>query len=462
MAYICTACGYETSKWAGQCLSCKEWGTLSQEESGGSDRQVQLASGKQTKKGKVRETHTLEKIQGQRKGVQEVMVTGVSELDRVFGGGITEHSITLLAGEPGIGKSTLTLMLCKALTGREKQVLYVTGEESLHQIGGRASRLGIEGNILLMHETAVEDILATVREQRPDVLFVDSIQVMYSSALGNMPGSIQQIRVVTELLVDLAKNTGVTIFIIGHVTKEGGIAGPKALEHLVDTVAVLEGDRGSDLRLLRTEKNRFGPTDEVGVFQMSGEGLQPVENPSAVFLSGRRQSAPGSVLTATMEGTRAFLLEVQSLAASTKFGYPKRTAVGCDPRRLEMLLAVSGKFMKTSLDNYDVYVNIVGGLRIRETSLDLALLASILSSRLGKPVPEGTVIFGEVGLTGEVRAIAHLEKRLKEAERMGMTRVVVPQSAAASLKVKKGMTVLPVAFVGDLPRVLFPVDAANS
>lgn len=419
--------------------------------------QVQLAGGKQAKKGTVKTTHTLETVQkGRKSSVEETMVTGISELDRVFGGGVTEHSVTLLAGEPGIGKSTLTLMLCKALTAQGRQVLYVTGEESLNQIAGRAHRLGIDANILLMHETAIEDILATVRDQKPEVLFVDSIQVMYSAGLGNTPGSIQQIRVVTELLVDLAKNMGVTIFIIGHVTKEGGIAGPKALEHLVDTVAVLEGDRGSELRLLRTEKNRFGPTDEVGVFQMSGEGLAAVENPSAVFLAGRRQGAPGSVLTATMEGTRAFLLEVQSLAASTKFGYPKRTAVGCDPRRLEMLLAVCGKFMRTSLDNYDVYINIVGGLRIRETAVDLALLASILSSRLGQPLPEGTVIFGEVGLTGEVRSVAHMEKRLKEAECMGMQTVVVPQSIAASIKPKKGMRVLPVAFVGDLPKVLFP------
>lgn len=452
-AYVCTNCGNDTTKWAGQCPSCKEWGTL-KEFRESSSVQVQLAGGKKAAKGMVKDTQTLQHIQKTRKGAkQETMETAISELDRVFGGGITEHSVTLLAGEPGIGKSTLTLMLCKALTAQNKSVLYVTGEESLQQVGGRAERLKIEGAISLMHETAVEDILATVREEKPDVLFVDSIQVMYSSALGNTPGSIQQIRVVTELLVDMAKNTGVTVFIIGHVTKEGGIAGPKALEHLVDTVAMLEGDRGGELRLLRTTKNRFGPTDEVGVFQMSGEGLEPVENPSAVFLSGRRAEAPGSVLTATMEGTRSFLLEVQSLAASTKFGYPKRTAVGCDARRLEMLLAVAGKFMRTTLDSYDVYVNIVGGLRIKETSLDLALLASILSSRLGKPLPEGTVVFGEVGLTGEVRSVVHMDKRIREAERMGMQCVVVPASAVP--KGIKNMRVIPVDFVGNLPKVLF-------
>lgn len=457
MAYVCTNCGYDSTKWSGQCPSCKDWGTFSQVAGVESSVQTQLAGGAKAKKGQVKATHSLEGVQKKRKEKEsEIIVTKISELDRVLGGGITEHSVTLLAGEPGIGKSTLTLMLCKALTGQGKQVLYVTGEESLAQIGGRAQRLGIEGNILLMHETGIEDILATVRDQKPEVVFIDSIQVMYSAALGNTPGSIQQIRVVTELLVDLAKNAGVTIFIIGHVTKEGGIAGPKALEHLVDTVAVLEGDRGSELRLLRTEKNRFGPTDEVGVFQMSGEGLIPVENPSAVFLSGRRNGAPGSILTATMEGTRAFLLEVQSLAASTKFGYPKRTAVGCDPRRLEMLLAVCSKFMRTSVDNYDVYVNIVGGLRIRETALDLALLASILSSRLGQPVPEGTVIMGEVGLTGEVRSVAHMEKRIKEAERMGTSCVVVPQSATVKLKAPKNMKIIPVGFVGDLPKLLFP------
>lgn len=458
MRYVCTNCGYETPKWAGQCLSCQAWSTLSENtDAGGSARQVQLAAGKQVKKGTAKETHSLEAVHSiKNAAADELLQTGVSELDRVFGGGITAHSVTLLAGEPGIGKSTLTLSLCKALTHKGKQVLYVTGEESLKQIAGRAKRLGVEGNIMLLHETAVEDILATVREHRPDVLFVDSIQVMYSGSLGNTPGSIQQIRMVTELLVDLAKNGGVTVFIIGHVTKEGGIAGPKALEHLVDTVAVLEGDRGGELRLLRAEKNRFGPTDEVGVFQMSGEGLSPVENPSAVFLAGRRLGAPGSVLTATMEGTRAFLLEIQSLAASTKFGYPKRTAVGCDPRRLEMLLAVAGKFMKTSLDSHDVYVNVVGGLRIRETAVDLALLASILSSRLGKPIPEGTVVLGEVGLTGEVRSVVHMEKRLAEADRQGMKRVLVPQSAVKQLKATKKIEVIPVGFVGDLPRLLFP------
>lgn len=458
MRFICTNCGYEASRWSGQCLSCREWSTLAEDsETGGSARQVQLASGKQVKKGVAKETFSLETVRDIKDAAaDEILQTGVSELDRVFGGGITAHSVTLLAGEPGIGKSTLTLTLCKALTQKGKQVLYVTGEESLKQIAGRARRLGVEGNIMLLHETAVEDILATVREHRPDVLFVDSIQVMFSSALGNTPGSIQQIRMVTELLVDIAKNEGVTIFIIGHVTKEGGIAGPKALEHLVDTVAVLEGDRGGELRLLRTEKNRFGPTDEVGVFQMSGEGLIPVENPSAVFLAGRRTGAPGSVLTATMEGTRAFLLEIQSLAASTKFGYPKRTAVGCDPRRLEMLLAVAGKFMKTSMDSHDVYVNVVGGLRIRETAVDLALLASILSSRLNKPIPEGTVVLGEVGLTGEVRSVVHIEKRIAEAERQGAKRVFVPQSAIKQVKGTKKIEIIPVSFVGDLPKLLFP------
>jgi len=453
MAYICTACGYETPKWAGQCVSCREWSTLSEQRAASS--KVMMPGGKKAVGGTVRDMHTLEGVQASRDHTMEKIRTSIAELDRVFGDGITEHSVTLLAGEPGIGKSTLTLMLCKALTTLGKQVLYVTGEESLAQIGGRASRLGIEGNILLMHESVIEDVVATIREHKPDIVFIDSIQVMFSSVLGNTPGSIQQIRLVTELLVDVAKNEGVTVFIIGHVTKDGGIAGPKALEHLVDTVAVLEGERGGELRLLRTEKNRFGPTDEVGVFAMSGEGLIPVENPSAIFLTGRRSGAPGSVLTATMEGSRSFLLEVQSLAAATKFGYPKRTAVGCDPRRLEMLLAVLSRFMKTTMDSHDVYVNVVGGLKIRETALDLALIASIVSSRLGKPIPEGTVLVGEVGLTGEVRSVAHMEKRLKEAQRMGMKRMIITASSTKSLKNVPGVKIIPVGFVGDLSKVLF-------
>lgn len=454
MAFVCTACGYETPKWAGQCLSCREWSTLS--EARPASAKVMMPGGKKAASGTVRDIHTLEGVQAQRGEAAKKVWTGIGELDRVFGGGITPHSVTLLAGEPGIGKSTLTLMLCKALTDLGKQVLYVTGEESLVQIGGRAGRLGIEGNILLMHESVMEDVVATIREHKPDIVFIDSIQVMFSSVLGNTPGSIQQIRLVTELLVDIAKNEGVTVFIIGHVTKDGGIAGPKALEHLVDTVAVLEGDRGGELRLLRTEKNRFGPTDEVGVFTMTGDGLAPVDNPSAIFLSGRRREAPGSVLTATMEGSRSFLLEVQSLTSSTKFGYPKRTAVGCDPRRLEMLLAVLGRFMKVSMDSHDVYVNVVGGLRIREPALDLALLASILSSRQGKPLPEGSVFVGEVGLTGEVRSVAHMDKRLKEAQRMGMRRVFLPQSSVDKLTPPKDLEIIPVAFVGDLAQGMFP------
>jgi len=452
LQFVCTSCQSLASKWQGKCTNCGEWNTYVEVSEASMDIHPKTGR-KEFGSGRIMKFDSIEDILAhpEKGGLDSSyrFSTGVEELDRVFGGGIVKGSMALLAGEPGIGKSTLTLRLCKSLVDKGEKVLYVSGEESIAQIADRGRRMGMDnGSILLANGNSIEDTLATAEAEKPSFLVVDSVQVMYAETLGGASGSISQIRFVTELLLEYAKSRNLTVLLIGHVTKEGNLAGPKALEHLVDTVLLLEGERSHAYRILRAVKNRFGSTDEVGVFAMTESGLEEVKNPSSVFLDGRLPEVQGSVITATLEGTRAFLIEVQALTTYTKFGYPKRASVGFDLNRLQLLLAVVGKFTNVNLDSYDVYVNVTGGLRIREAGLDVPVLLAIMSSKLQKSLPNGLIAFGEVGLTGEVRTLSFLEKRVKEAQKLGFTMCVVPTSS--NLPEIPGMKIVRVAHVKEL------------
>ena len=432
-AFACTHCGYETFKWTGQCPDCSMWNTLVESSFGGSVSTKIAFQAKDSYKGSAKDIVKLDTIAQSLEAVDDRFILMNEELGRVFGGGITKASVTLLAGEPGIGKSTMTLSLALMLSEKSK-VLYITGEESVSQIARRAKRIGNTNSTLgFVQENILENIIATIQEDRPEIVIIDSIQVMYSASLGSVSGSIGQIRFVTELLIETAKNYGITMIIIGHVTKDGNIAGPKALEHLVDTVLLLEGDSVSDIRFLRAEKNRFGPTDEIGVFQMKETGFTEVRNPSELFLTGKRQGASGSVISSSLEGSRAFLIEVQALTTYTKFGYPKRSATGYMQPRLELLLAVIAKYGGIQIDSLDVFVNVVGGLKVKDPSIDLAVLSAIISSRKNKPLESNILVFGEIGLTGEVRAVGHLDKRVKEAEKQGIKKLFLPASQVSKI-----------------------------
>jgi len=452
--YRCSNCNTQTTKWQGQCSSCNMWNTLVEDTQSSSDvgERLELSAKKEFQGTPSHVADVMDVLASDSGKAEKRYVLDIEEVNRVFGGGITSSSVTLLSGEPGIGKSTISLQLAGELAKKYK-VMYISGEESLVQVSSRAKRLGFTKTTLkVVHETIIEHILATCIQEEPDIVFIDSISVMMAGSIGSMAGSISQIRFVTELLVEYAKSRGITIVIIGHVTKDGSIAGPKALEHLVDTVMVLEGEKNQDLRFMRAMKNRFGALDEVGVFTMSAEGLREVANPSALFLEGRREGAFGSVLTSLREGSRNFLVEIQGLTAYTKFGYPKRTSIGVAMPRLQLILAVLGSYSPMNPDNYDVYVNIVGGLTSRDTAIDLALLMAIYSAKHKKAFLEKAVVLGEVGLTGEVRSVSYLQDRLKEAERLGMEYCVVPKSQAASINTS--MKVMPVNTVEEAFKLL--------
>ena len=355
---------------------------------------------------------------------QERLITKISEFDRVLGGGFVPDSLVLLVGDPGIGKSTLTLQICDRMASLDKKVLYFSGEESVGQISERARRLKIKTPIQLLNINSLESILATIDAENPGFVVIDSVQVMSSEDVASQAGSISQIRYVTEQLMQVAKSKNIPILLIGHVNKEGNLAGPQVLTHLVDAVLFLEGDRFHQFRLLRATKNRFGAVDEVGVFSMEQTGLQEVSNPSALFLDGRSENPIGSVIVPVIEGTRTFLVEVQALTSYTHFGYPKRTASGIDLNRLNIIIAVLERYAKIKLDSSDVFVNVVGGLKLREPAIDLAVAMAIVSSKLQKPLPSDLVVMGEIGLSGEVRAITQADKRVKEAKKLGFEQVL--------------------------------------
>lgn len=374
---------------------------------------------------------------------EERIGTKMEELDRVLGGGIVPGSLILVGGDPGIGKSTLLLQVCQNLTREKRKVLYISGEESLRQIKLRAQRMGeFTDNLLLLCETNLELIKGVIEREKPEVVVIDSIQTMYSEEVGSAPGSVSQVREATNMLMQLAKGLNITIFIVGHVTKEGTVAGPRVLEHMVDTVLYFEGDRHASYRILRGVKNRFGSTNEIGVFEMRQNGLTEVKNPSEFMLNGRLEDSSGSVVACSMEGTRPILLEIQALVCESNFGMPRRTAAGTDYNRVNLLMAVLEKRIGYRLSNYDAYVNIAGGIKINEPALDLGIVMAIVSSYKNRPVEEGTIIFGEVGLNGEVRAVSMPEQRVAEAKKLGFAKCIMPAVSVESVKNVKGIQII--------------------
>lgn len=420
-SYICSECGHVYPKWVGRCTECGEWNTVSE--------QVELPRAA-VKSGRTLKPKTLSEITGQ----EDIRImTGSAELDRVLGGGLVAGSIVLLSGDPGIGKSTLLLQICQYLN-RSCKILYVSGEESERQIKLRADRLGVEGeNLYLLSDNDCEAINAAVLEEKPDVVIIDSIQTMQITELSSAPGSITQVRECTSLFLRTAKTAGIPFFIVGHVNKDGGIAGPKVLEHIVDTVLYFEGDKQLSYRLLRAVKNRFGSTNEIGVFRMSGTGLEEVPNPSEMLLSGRPENVSGNSVLCTMEGTRPLLAEVQALVTKTGFGTPRRAAEGFDYSRLCLILAVLEKRTGFMFGQFDVYINVTGGLRLDEPAADAAVALALYSGLCDRVLPEGLAVFGEVGLGGELRGAVHAGERIRECRRMGFKACIVPKSALSSL-----------------------------
>ncbi len=421
--FFCSECGFESSRWLGQCPACKAWNTFVEEPVARKDGPAAgTAKLRPLKKAVPARLDEISVEEGDRTS------TGYAELDRVLGGGVMAGSLILVGGDPGIGKSTLLLQVCRNLAAAGKKVLYISGEESLKQIKLRANRIGkITGELLFLCETSLDNIRETILEIKPDMVVIDSIQTMYREEVASAPGSVSQVRESTNLLMQIAKGIGVTVFIVGHVTKEGVVAGPRVLEHMVDTVLYFEGDRHASYRILRGVKNRFGSTNEIGVFEMREQGLAEVENPSEFMLEGRPRDASGAVVACAMEGTRPILLEVQALVTQTNLGIPRRTAAGTDANRVNLLMAVLEKRCHYEMARYDAYVNIAGGMKMNEPALDLAIVLALVSSLKDRPADEKTIVFGEVGLSGEVRAVAMADQRVREAVKLGFTACILPR-----------------------------------
>lgn len=444
--FFCTECGNESPKWSGRCSACGAWNSMveqtAEKVSKGSNKRVRTTNVKSTC---ITELDTMDEIR---------FLTGMGELDRVLGGGAVKGSLVLVGGAPGIGKSTLMLQICQQL-GQFAKVLYVSGEESTHQLKMRAQRLRVDSeNLRVLSETCLSDVMACVEEEKPDVLIIDSIQTLYNEELDSPAGGIGQVKDCTMSLMHLAKGQEVTVFVIGHVNKEGSIAGPKVLEHMVDCVLYFEGDRHMTYRILRAAKNRFGATNEIGVFEMMDSGLQEVENPSEMLLSGRPKDAPGTCVTCVMEGARPVLAEVQALIAPCAGSKPLRSCNGFDYSRAAMLLAVLEKRGGLKVSQCDAYLNIIGGLTLDEPAADLAAVVAIASSYLDKPVSGEMAAIGEVGLSGEIRSISHLEQRLSEVQRLGFTRCIVPAHRAKELKALAHLELLPVQTIAEALQLL--------
>ncbi len=439
--FFCKECGYESAKWMGQCPGCKEWNTFVEEPGVRKGNKIQRVSAQ------AAQATTLANISMTQ---EERISTGMEELDRVLGGGIISGSLVLVGGDPGIGKSTLLLQVCRNLSLLQKRVLYISGEESLKQIKLRAMRIGeFNDNLLLLCETNLDTIEQTIKKVSPDVVMIDSIQTMYREEVSSAPGSVSQVRESTNVLMQIAKGMGISIFIVGHVTKEGVVAGPRVLEHMVDTVLYFEGDRHASYRILRGVKNRFGSTNEMGVFEMRESGLCEVKNPSEFMLDGRPEDASGSVVACSMEGTRPMLLEIQALICRTNFGMPRRTANGTDYNRVNLLMAVLEKRVGLSLSDCDAYVNLAGGIKINEPALDLAIVMAIVSSYKNRNLDAKTICFGEVGLSGEVRGVSQAQLRVQEAIKLGFDTCILPQVSLDSLQSKKGIKLIGVGNVKE-------------
>src|SRR5512137_1094880 len=446
-AFFCQNCGYESPKWVGKCPGCGEWSRFAEEPTKATDSRVPLEYQLNEKPRPIDAVEADEKTR---------LKTGLEEMDRVLGGGIVAGSAILVGGDPGIGKSTLLLQVLHRLASGGRKVLYVTGEESASQIKLRADRIGAASKgLFVLVEVALVNILRYIKEVGPAVVVIDSIQTVYCSLLSSAPGSVGQVREASERLIIFAKKTGIPVFLVGHVTKDGSIAGPKVLEHMVDTVLYFEGDSGHSYRIIRGIKNRFGPTNEIGVFEMRDRGLVEVSNPSEYFLTERPEGMAGSVVVASIEGTRPILVEVQALVVSTSFGMPRRTAIGVDVNRVSLLVAVLDKIGGLHLGNHDIFLNVAGGVRLAEPAADLGVVAAIASSFLDRPIDPKTVVFGEVGLTGEVRGINQMEIRIREAARMGFTRCVLPRTQLRGLDKAGAIELVRVGHLKELLAEIF-------
>lgn len=442
--FFCKECGYESSKWMGQCPACKTWDTFVEEP-------VAKKSDKSRSSGRLTEPELLSEVSTSE---NDRITTGLQEMDRVLGGGIVVGSLVLVGGDPGIGKSTLLLQICRELTDKQHKVLYISGEESLHQIKMRGDRLGVfKGDLLLLSETSLDNIEEIIRRDMPKIVVIDSIQTMFREDVGSAPGSVSQVRETTSSLMHLAKGLNITIFIVGHVTKEGVVAGPRVLEHMVDTVLYFEGENKASYRILRAVKNRFGSTNEIGVFEMQEKGLIEVLNPSEFMLQGKPEDEPGSVVAVSMEGTRPILVEVQALVCQTNFNMPRRTAAGTDYNRVNLLMAVLEKRVGLQMSGMDAYVNVAGGLKVNEPALDLAIVLALLSSYRNLALDSHTMCFGEIGLTGEVRGVSMADQRVAEAEKMGFTTCILPKTNADLIK-KSSMKLIGVKNLKELTRLL--------
>ena len=438
--FFCQSCGYESTKWMGQCPACKEWNTMVEE----------VVDKKTTVTHKQITELQVSKLNDVQSSSEERLDTHIKELNRVLGGGIVPGSLVLVGGDPGIGKSTLLLQTCRSLSDQHTSVLYISGEESLQQIKMRADRIGtFSDDMMLLCETNLDLIRGVIEERRPQVVVVDSIQTMFRENVNSAPGSVSQVREATSVLMRLAKERGIAIFVVGHVTKEGTVAGPRVLEHMVDTVLYFEGDRYAAYRILRAVKNRFGSTNEIGVFEMRQDGLVEVENPSEYMLSGKPEGASGSVVACSMEGTRPILLEVQALVCHSNFGIPRRTAAGTDFNRVNLLMAVLEKRLGLKLGDCDAYVNIAGGIKMNEPAIDLGIVLALISSYKDKPIDEKTICFGEVGLSGEVRAVNMAEQRVQEAKKLGFEVCILPEVCRKSMTEVKGIRLVGVSNLLD-------------
>ena len=420
--YCCQSCNYQTPKWMGKCPDCGQWDTLVE---------------KIKPKGKFKDgskqglTGGLEPIpiNSIKMEREERTLTGIGEFDRVLGGGLVDGSLVLIGGDPGIGKSTLMLQVVNGIANKGKKVFYISGEESIRQIKLRSKRLSVASdNLFIISEIDLDLIITSVTAEKPDVIVIDSMQTMYIPDVTSAPGSVTQVRESTMRLMIMAKKTNLPIFLVGHVTKDGAIAGPRIMEHMVDTVLYFEGDKNHIFRILRAVKNRFGSTNEIGVFEMRDKGLSEVATPSAIFLAERPENTPGSTVIASMEGTRPILIELQGLVSSTNLGTPRRTILGLDANRVALLIAVMEKKLGMNLNGLDIFMNVAGGIKVIEPAIDMGIIASIASSFLDRAIPEGTVVLGEVGLTGEVRAISHIENRVSEIKKMGFTQCLIPKT----------------------------------
>lgn len=445
--FFCQNCGHEESKWLGQCPACGEWNTFVEER---------VSSG--VTKGTTASTRSVRESVRDAKVIplndvtadDDVRIrTEIRELDRVLGDGIVPGSLVLVGGDPGIGKSTLLLQVCQRLADRKK-VLYISGEESQAQIKLRANRMGaFASGLYLLCETNLETIRGVIEKEKPELVIIDSIQTMYSEEVSSAPGSVSQVRESTNIFMQLAKGLCIPVFIVGHVTKEGTVAGPRVLEHMVDTVLYFEGDRHASYRILRAVKNRFGSTNEIGVFEMRQTGLEEVENPSEYMLSGRPENASGSVVACSMEGTRPILIEIQALVCHSNFGMPRRTAAGTDYNRVNLLMAVLEKRLGMALGNSDAYVNIAGGIRMNEPAIDLGIVMALVSSYRNRPIDEKTIVFGEVGLSGEVRAVNMPEQRVAEAKKLGFETCILPEVSLKMVREISGIKLVGVKTISD-------------